>query len=106
MSFQGPRNEWIVAGAGEACPLLLASAGGRTPEPAAARSHTGPDRVASATDGIGNWWAKSAAAESGYSGVGVRRGVAKVGWNLGHFGLCGADGRPSEVLPMKIVSQG
>jgi hypothetical protein len=27
------------------------------------------------------------AAESVYSGVGVRRGVARAGWNLGNFGL-------------------
>jgi hypothetical protein len=42
--------------AGETCPLLLASAGGRTSESAAVRSDAGPDRGATATDGIESWW--------------------------------------------------
>src|SRR5664279_5161281 len=36
--------------AGEACPLLLATAGGRASEPAAVRGDAGTDRVAPATD--------------------------------------------------------
>src|SRR4029077_18622931 len=41
---------------GGACPLLLASPGGRTSEPSAVRTHSGPDRSATATDGIASWW--------------------------------------------------
>jgi hypothetical protein len=41
--------------AGEACPLLLASAGGRTSESAAVRSDAGPNRGATATEGIEGW---------------------------------------------------
>ena len=36
--------------------------------------------------------------------VGERRGIAKAGWNLGS-GFAGVDGRPSGVLPSKIISQ-
>ena len=38
--------------AGEACPLLLASAGGRTSEPAAVRGDAGSDRATAGTDAI------------------------------------------------------
>jgi hypothetical protein len=42
--------------AGKTCALLLAIAGGRTPEPAAVRGDAGPDRVATGPDGIDRWW--------------------------------------------------
>src|ERR1035441_6335563 len=42
--------------AGETCSLLLGFSGGGTSEPAAVRSHAGPDRAATATDGIETWW--------------------------------------------------
>jgi hypothetical protein len=50
-------------------------------EPAAVRSDAGPDRAATAMDGIG--LGEVCCAEFGYSGVGVGRSVAKEGWNLG-----------------------
>src|SRR6202171_2793905 len=40
----------------ETCRLPLAFSAGRSSEPAAVRSHAGPDRVATDTDGIGGWW--------------------------------------------------
>jgi catechol 2,3-dioxygenase-like lactoylglutathione lyase family enzyme len=41
-----------------------------------------------------------------YGGVGVRRGVAKAGWNLGQFrAVLATDHRPLGALRMKIVSQ-
>ena len=73
--------------AGQACPLLLASAGGRTSEPTAVRSDARPNRAATPTDGIASWW-RNRRAEPGYSGVGVRRCVAKVGHKWGRFALC------------------
>src|SRR5271157_4796281 len=42
--------------AGETCPLLLATAGGRTSDAAAVRGNAGPDRAATDTDGIGGSW--------------------------------------------------
>ena len=47
--------------AGEACSLLLAIAGGRTPDAAAVQSDAGPDRAATDTDGIGRFVVQSAA---------------------------------------------
>src|ERR1039457_6184367 len=44
--------------AGETCSLRLGFSGGGTSEPAAVRSHAGPDRAATATDGIESWWAR------------------------------------------------
>jgi len=47
-----------------------------------------------------------AAARNLATAVRVRGGVAKAGWNLAPISGCaGADGRPSGVLPIKIVSQ-
>jgi len=42
--------------AGATCTLLLAIVGGRTSQPAAVRGDAGPDRAATATDGIESWW--------------------------------------------------
>lgn len=44
--------------AGQTCALLLATAGGRTSDAAAVRGDAGPDRAATATDGIASWWAR------------------------------------------------
>jgi hypothetical protein len=46
----------LAAPAGETCPLLLATAGGRTSDAAAVRENAGTDRAATDTDGIGRSW--------------------------------------------------
>jgi hypothetical protein len=58
--------------------------GGRTSGAAAVRGDAGPDFAVTGTDGIEMLVAKSAA-KSVHSGLGARRGVAKVGWNLEQF---------------------
>jgi Transposase DDE domain group 1 len=84
--------------------VLLAAPGGRASEPAAVRSHAGPDRAAPGTDGIDNGGQVS-------NGIWLQRGwgkerCCKSGLESGTISGCaGADGRPSGVLPMKIVSQ-
>jgi len=45
------------------------------------------------------------AAESVYSGLGQAEVLQKVGHKWAIFGCAGVDGRPSGVLPMKIVLQ-
>jgi len=61
-----------------------AATGGRTSDAVAVRGDAGPDFAVTGTDGIEMMVAKSAA-KSVYSGLGVRRSVAKVGWNLEQF---------------------
>jgi hypothetical protein len=73
--------------AGEACPLLLASAGGRTSESATVRSDAGPDRAATATDGIESWWPRQ---QRNLATAGLGRGEVLQKWAgiWGNFGLC------------------
>ena len=73
--------------AGETRPLLLAAVGREPSDEEAARGDAGPDRAATATDGIGRIVVRSAA-ESVAKLVGVWRGVPKVGHKWGDFGLC------------------
>ena len=82
--------------AGQTCALLLAE-GHLTRRRFGAmlgRIALLPLQAGSRADGQGS------RAESGYSGVGIRRRVAKVGHKWGNFGRAGVDGRPSGVLPM------
>ncbi len=61
------------------------AAGGRSSEPAAVRSHAGPDRAAADTDGIGGWWSSQQRNPS-TAGWGKER-CCKVGHKWGNFGL-------------------
>ena len=87
--------------AGQTCPLLLASAGGRTSKPAAVRSDAGPDRATAGTDGIDN---------DGQVGgirlqrVRLRRRLAKVAEYLAIFGGAGADRIPIACTPDENLS--
>src|ERR1035437_6523174 len=56
------------------------------------------------TDGIDSWWPRQAA-ESVYSGVGVRSGVPKVSHKWGNFVLCWCGWQTVWVLPLKIALQ-
>ena len=69
---------------GEACAVLLAATGRGTSEPAAIRSHAGPDRAATATVGIVSCWPSQPRGIC-LQRVGVRKGVARVSWNPGQF---------------------
>ena len=68
-------------------------------------SHAGPDRAATATDGIASWWPRRQRNLSAARGWGKER-CCKSGLESGaNLGCAGADGRPSGAARMKIVSQ-
>ena len=69
---------------GEACAVLLAATRRETSEPAAIRSHAGPNRAATATVGIVSCWPGQPRGIC-LQRVGVRKGVARVSWNPGQF---------------------
>jgi hypothetical protein len=73
-------------GVGEACAVLLAATRRGTSEPAAIRSHAGPDRAATATVEIVSCWPGQPRGIC-LQRVGVRKGVAKVRQNMGQFAL-------------------
>jgi hypothetical protein len=87
---------------GETCPILLASIGGRTPEPAAVRDDVEPDRAATATDGIESWW-PSQQRNLSTAGWG-KEGCCKVSWNLGPFRAVLVLIETVGALQMKIIS--
>src|SRR6266404_1983793 len=73
----------------------LATAGGRASDAATVRGDAGSDRATTATDGIGGSWS-SRQRDFVYKQKGAESGAIS--------GYAGADGRPSQVLPMKIIS--
>jgi hypothetical protein len=77
-------EDWRTAG--EACALLLATAGGRTSDASAVRGDAGSDLAVADTDGIESWWVQSAA-ESSRQEVGQGEVLQK--WrNIGQFRRC------------------
>jgi len=86
---------------GQTCALLLATAGGRTSDAAAVRGDAGPDRAATATDGIASWWPSQRRGIC-LQRVGGRRGVAKVGGKWRNFGCAGSESRTVDGDPDEI----
>jgi hypothetical protein len=80
------------------CALLLATAGGRTSEPAAVQSDAGSDRAVADTHGIDRRW-PAQAAESVYKGLGKGEECCKSGGISGNFDGARTDRTPIVCTP-------